>query len=243
MNFENKIREVFFIDPISIILAVVCLLVGVVVGIAYRKKIAEGKVGVAEERARKIGDDAAKEAEARKKEILLEAKEDSIRTKNELEREIRERRNELQKNERRLFQKEETLDKKVEALEKKEEALDGKIKSCDEKIAEAESIKRSQLEMLEKIPGVGKKTAGKMMLTLKGKLRISEGSQASVRVAVAAPYSDVITSLVSMGYEKRIVEQKIAQLVETLSSEPEFSSKNQKEKEDILFRKAIVELA
>ena len=73
-------------DLISIILAVACLLVGVVVGIAYRKEIAEGKVGVAEERARKIVDDAAKEAEARKKEILLEAKEDSIRTKNELER-------------------------------------------------------------------------------------------------------------------------------------------------------------
>lgn len=106
-----------------------------------------------------------------------------------------------------------------------------------------EVLENGDLEMLEKIPGVGKKTAGKMMLTLKGKLRISEGSQASVRVAVAAPYSDVITSLVSMGYEKRIVEQKIAQLVETLSSEPEFSSKNQKEKEDILFRKAIVELA
>ena len=64
----------FFIDPISIILAVVCLLVGVIVGIAYRKKIAEGKVGVAEERARKIVDDAAKEPEAKKKEILLEAK-------------------------------------------------------------------------------------------------------------------------------------------------------------------------
>ena len=87
-------------DLISIILAVACLLVGIVVGIVYRKKIAEGKVGVAEERARKIVDDAAKEAEARKKEILLEAKEDSIRTKNELEREVRERRNELQKNER-----------------------------------------------------------------------------------------------------------------------------------------------
>ncbi|MBR4935202.1 MAG: DUF3552 domain-containing protein, partial [Anaerotignum sp.] len=40
--------------------AVVGLLVGVVVGIAYRKIIAEGKVGVAEERARKIVDDAAK---------------------------------------------------------------------------------------------------------------------------------------------------------------------------------------
>ena len=77
------------------ICAVVGLLIGVVIGIAYRKKIAEGKVGVAEERANKIVEDAVKDAEAKKKEILLEAKEESIKTKNELEREVRDRRNEL----------------------------------------------------------------------------------------------------------------------------------------------------
>ena len=70
------------------ICAVVGLLIGVVIGIAYRKKIAEGKVGVAEERANKIVEDAVKDAEAKKKEILLEAKEESIKTKNELEREV-----------------------------------------------------------------------------------------------------------------------------------------------------------
>ena len=45
-------------------------------------------MGVAEDRANKIVDEAVKDAEARKKEILLEAKEDSIRTKNELEKEV-----------------------------------------------------------------------------------------------------------------------------------------------------------
>lgn len=65
------------------ICAVVGLLIGVVIGIAYRKKIAEGKVGVAEERANKIVEDAVKDAEAKKKEILLEAKEESIKTKND----------------------------------------------------------------------------------------------------------------------------------------------------------------
>ena len=72
------------------ICAVVGLLIGVIIGIAYRKKIAEGKVGVAEERANKIVEDAVKDAEAKKKEILLEAKEESIKTKNELERETEE---------------------------------------------------------------------------------------------------------------------------------------------------------
>lgn len=73
----------FFIEPISIICAVIGLLLGMIVGIFYRKRIAEAKVGVAEDRANKIVDEAVKDAEARKKEILLEAKEDSIRTKND----------------------------------------------------------------------------------------------------------------------------------------------------------------
>ena len=93
----------FFINPISMICAVVGLLIGVVIGIAYRKKIAEGKVGVAEERANKIVEDAVKDAEAKKKEILLEAKEESIKTKNELEREVRDRRKVILINDRRLF--------------------------------------------------------------------------------------------------------------------------------------------
>ena len=153
-------------DLISIILAVACLLVGIVVGIVYRKKIAEGKVGVAEERARKIVDDAAKEAEARKKEILLEAKEDSIRTKNELEREVRERRNELQKNERRLFQKEETLDKKVEALEKKEEHMTKKLEELDRQKEEAKALRERQLQELERISGLTTEEAKNHILAM-----------------------------------------------------------------------------
>ena len=102
-----------------------------------------------------------------------------------------------------------------------------------------EVLENGDMEMLEKIPGVGKKTAGKMMLTLKGKLKISENSGAVVRVAAAAPYADVVTSLASMGYDKRTVEQKVAQLVEELSKEAGFTEKSQKEREDLLFRRAI----
>ncbi len=49
-------------------------------------------------------------------------------------------------------------------------------------------LEKGDLEMLEKIPGVGKKTAGKMILTLKGKLKLSENSGGSVlSVAAASP--------------------------------------------------------
>ena len=102
-------------------------------------------------------------------------------------------------------------------------------------------LEREDLSSLEKIPGVGKKTAGKMMLALKGKLKISE--TISIPRSSSSPYSDVIVSLSGMGYDKKLVEQKIAELVEELSKESAFNSKTQKEKEDLLFRRAIVSLA
>ena len=70
-----------------------------------------------------------------------------------------------------------------------------------------------------------------MILTLKGKLKLSENAGGTVvRVAAASPYADVVTSLASMGYDKRTVEQKVAQLVETLTNEPDFAGKSQKER-------------
>ena len=40
-----------------------------------------------------------------------------------------------------------------------------------------------------------------------------------------------------------VVEQKVAQLVEVLTNDSSVAGKSQKEREDILFRRAIVELA
>ena len=105
-----------------------------------------------------------------------------------------------------------------------------------------EVLENGDIEMLEAIPGIGKKTAGKMMLTLKGKLKLSENSS-TVRINIPSPYVDVINSLASMGYDKKMVEQKVSTLVEALSADSDFSGKSQKEKEDIIFRRAIVELA
>lgn len=102
-------------------------------------------------------------------------------------------------------------------------------------------LEKGDIEMLEKIPGVGKKTAGKMMLALKGKLSLSE--PASVSKSSSNPFADVVASLANMGYDKTLASQKVIQLNQELSSSADFSAKSQKEKEEIIFRKAIVELA
>jgi len=137
-----------------VITAVVCLPVGVVGGIIYRKKVGEAEIGSAEEQARKIIEDGEKTAENAKKEKLIEAKEEILRQKNDSEREIKERRTELSKLESRVAKKEEQIDKKIETLESKEEQLNKKLKECDDTRAEIEEIKVKQMETLEKVAGL-----------------------------------------------------------------------------------------
>ncbi|MBQ5969806.1 MAG: ribonuclease Y [Clostridia bacterium] len=148
---------------VPIIVAVVCAAVfgilGFILGGRHRKKTAEGLLGSAEEEATRIVNQAVTEAETKKKEAILEAKEEIHKSRTETEKELRERRNEVQRQERRMIQKEESLDKKVDALEKKENQLAEKIKQAEHQLTEAESIKRSQLEMLEKISGYTKEQA------------------------------------------------------------------------------------
>ena len=145
----------FFIDwLIAIIGIIVGILLGAAIGFHYRKRIAEAKIGVAEERADKIVDEATRNAEAKKKEILLEAKEESIRMKNEVEKESRDRRNELQRNERRLLQKEDALDRKVESYEKKEEQMSKKMEELERQKEEVKQLQQKRLQELERISGL-----------------------------------------------------------------------------------------
>ena len=120
-------------------------------GAAYRKRTAEKEIGSAEEEARKILNDAMKSAETKMREALVEAKDEIHRQRTEYEREIKERRAETQKQERRLQQKEESYDRRSEALEKKEENLTVKLAEAESARGEAEVVKRSQIEMLERI--------------------------------------------------------------------------------------------
>ena len=131
----------------------VALVIGSLIGITYRKKVAERAIGSAEEQAKKIIEEGEKLAETKKKEALLEAKEEILRSRNEAERELKERRKEVSRLEQRAVSREETLDRKIENLEKKEDALDRKIKKAEETQAEIEELKNQQAAKLEEISG------------------------------------------------------------------------------------------
>ena len=141
------------------IAAVVFCAVFFAAGILYRKKVAEKQIGSAEEEAKRIINEAIKGGENKKREMLLEAKEEIHKSRSEYEREVKERRAEVSKQERRLQQKEEALDKKIDLHEKKEDELAKRIAAIDKKQEEVESLKRSQMEVLEKISGLTQEEA------------------------------------------------------------------------------------
>ena len=153
---------------VAIIIAVVCAILfgvlGFIFGGQHRKKTAEAQIGSAEEEAAKIINKAVGEAETKKRESVLEAKDEIHKMRTDADRELRERRNEVQRQEKRMISKEDALDKRVEQLEKKEESLAGKIKQAENTLVEAESIKRSQLEVLERITGYTQEQAKAYLL-------------------------------------------------------------------------------
>lgn len=139
-----------------IIIAAVIIAVAVAcfaLGIYYRKKIAEREITSAEEEAKRIINESIKSAESKKREALVEAKEEIHKSRSEYEREVKERRADLQKQERRLQQKEENLDRKIDSVEKKSDTLNNKIAAVEAQQQEVALVKKSQLEMLEKISG------------------------------------------------------------------------------------------
>ena len=149
---------------VAVVAAAVCGAACFFLGVAYRRKTAEAKLGSAEEEAKRIVNDAIKTAEQKRKESIIEAKDEALRMKTEADKEIKERRGELSRQERRLDQKEETLDKKVAALEQKEEEQRQRAELVEARLDELEQLKLRQMEKLESIAALTQEDAKQLLL-------------------------------------------------------------------------------
>ena len=140
------------------------IVIGVLVGYIIRKRSAEKRIGSAETQAKRLLEDAMRNAESKRKEMILEAKEKILADKNDFDSEVKERRGELNRQEMRLNTKEENLDRKVEAMEKKEEALAKKMKENDELGEKVKAIREEQIKLLEKISGYSAEDARALLI-------------------------------------------------------------------------------
>ncbi len=146
------------------VIALVLIVVAWFVAIAYRKNIAEAKIGTAEEQAKEIINEAQKTAEAKKREAMLEAKEDALKTRNELEKEVKDRRGELSRMEKRILAREENIDRKAEAVEKKENSLAQKESAMEKQKAKIDELQAKKLQELERISGLTSEQAKEYLL-------------------------------------------------------------------------------
>ena len=95
------------------------------------------------------------------------------------------------------------------------------------------ALENGDLARLEAVPGLGKKTAQKMLLSLKGKLvQTQETSDDS------SPYNELVDALVDMGYDRRQAVQALAKAEKSVSSDLSAA-----EKEKLIFKEAVLKLS
>jgi len=98
----------------------------------------------------------------------------------------------------------------------------------------ARALEEGDVERLEAVPGLGKKTAQKMILALKGRLLVRRETEA----AVSTPYGDLVEALAGMGYDRRLAAQAVTAAAKGLPAGLAGA-----DREQWLFRQAIVRLS
>ena len=149
---------------IIVVTFLISMAVGIPTGMVVRKKTAESKIKGAQNEAEAIVENAKKEAENLRKEEILKAKEEVLKTRKELDEEIKERRSEVGLQEKRIIQKEENLEKRSEIFEKKEKDLERRLQETENKRKSLEDLYNKQLEELQRISGLSRDEAKKILL-------------------------------------------------------------------------------
>jgi Holliday junction DNA helicase RuvA len=92
------------------------------------------------------------------------------------------------------------------------------------------AIRGNDIARLTKIPGIGKKTAERMVLELRDKLPAGQASALSAIAALGPVEQDVLSALINLGYQRAAAEKSL-------------SGVNRTQPFDAMFREALVVLS
>jgi holliday junction DNA helicase RuvA len=102
----------------------------------------------------------------------------------------------------------------------------------------AGAIRGNDLARLTRIPGIGKKTAERMVLELRDKLPPAAGAATPTVPAMSAMEEDVLSALVNLGYQRAAAEKVLAGVVKSGVGKSEKSGSF-----DAMFREALAGLS
>jgi Holliday junction DNA helicase RuvA len=86
------------------------------------------------------------------------------------------------------------------------------------------AIRNSDLALLERIPGIGRKTAERIVVELRDKAAALEPPEAGKPAARSPLESDVASALLNLGYEARSVERTLEQIRKSGAAENDFNA-------------------
>ena len=139
-------------DIMTIVPAVLALLVGGALGYVLQSRATTKRIGDADELAKRIVEEARKEAQAQKKEILLQGQDDLYNQKRELENEFKERERDVKNRERKLEEMGDRLEERLgKATEKEHELLatEKDLARKERQLAENEEYLQGRIEEQE----------------------------------------------------------------------------------------------
>jgi holliday junction DNA helicase RuvA len=102
----------------------------------------------------------------------------------------------------------------------------------------AAAIRGNDVARLTRIPGIGKKTAERMVLELRDKLPAAAGTFTATLPARSALEEDVLSALINLGYQRSVAEKALAGVVKGGAFKNENSGSF-----DAVFREALASLS
>jgi Holliday junction DNA helicase RuvA len=102
----------------------------------------------------------------------------------------------------------------------------------------ASAIRSNDVARLTRIPGIGKKTAERMVLELRDKLPPAAGASTPTASAMNPTEEDVLSALVNLGYQRAAAEKALASAVKSGTGRGEKTGSF-----DALFREALAGLS
>jgi ribonuclease Y len=148
-----------YLLPISLVIGLVALFLGLLIGYWIRKQKALSEVNSAETKAEKI----LTEAKTKEKQIALEAQEKTLKLIEETKKQEEATRREMNKSKERLEERENLFSQKLLELQDKQQGLYDKLTKIEEAKEKIKQIKEEQVAKLETIAAMTKVEAREVL--------------------------------------------------------------------------------
>ncbi|MFC1843675.1 ribonuclease Y [Thermodesulfobacteriota bacterium] len=171
------------IQLVAFVLA--AIFTGIIIGIFLRKRFTEIHQKNIEAQGKQLIEKAIREADQIKKEAQLQTKDEIYQLKQEAEKDIRERKSEIISEEKRFSQKLDHIESKIDLLDKREtdllrreQVFVQEEKKLEQQTKKVDDLIEEQRFKLEKIAGISREEAKKMLMdSIEGEARLEAGKK------------------------------------------------------------------